>query len=212
VIVRNIVILTAYVGAWAALHSVLASLGVKAWARRQLGEGVCRWYRLAFNAIALVTFAPFVALLLLLPDRVLYVIPVPWRWLTLGIQVLAALALAWTLLQTGVLRFAGMTQLVTPHGTASGPLQVRGFYCYVRHPLYVFSTILLWLMPVMTLNTAIANVLIAAYFVVGSHFEERKLRREFGAAYDEYARHVPRFIPRLQRCPPLSSEEQQAQG
>jgi protein-S-isoprenylcysteine O-methyltransferase Ste14 len=30
---------------------------------------------------------------------------------------------------------------------------------------------------------------------------------EFGEAYKEYQRHVPRLIPRLHRCYPIRSEE-----
>jgi protein-S-isoprenylcysteine O-methyltransferase Ste14 len=108
--------------------------------------------------------------------------------------------------QTGPLHFLGLTQLLTPEPQEHGALQVRGLYCYVRHPLYFFSLVMLWLVSVMTANLATANVLIALYFWIGSIFEEQKLLTEFGAAYADYQRRVPRLIPRLKRCYPPSTE------
>ena len=34
------------------------------------------------------------------------------------------------------------------------------------------------------------------YLMIGTYFEERKLRRLYGKAYDDYSRRVPPFIPR----------------
>lgn len=205
-IFRNIAILAAYFGVWATVHSTLASVRIKAWTQRVLHADLYHGYRLAFNAIAALTLLPFAALIILLPDRFLYLIPTPWRWLTIGLQVLAFCALAWTLLQTGVLRFAGLAQLVESEETEHPQLQIRGFYCHVRHPLYLFSAILLWLMPIMTLNIATANLLITLYFAIGSWFEEQKLLHEFGPDYAIYQNRVPRFLPRLRGCPPTPRE------
>ena len=36
-----------------------------------------------------------------------------------------------------------------------------------------------------------------AYIAVGMRFEERDLRRTFGASYDAYAARVPALLPRL---------------
>jgi protein-S-isoprenylcysteine O-methyltransferase Ste14 len=40
---------------------------------------------------------------------------------------------------------------------------------------------------------------LTAYLYLGSLFEERRLRVEFGEAYADYQRRVPRMIPRLRR-------------
>jgi hypothetical protein len=50
---------------------------------------VDRWYRLAFNALAAITILPIFPMLATLPDRTLYVVPAPWRWLMVGGQGLA---------------------------------------------------------------------------------------------------------------------------
>jgi protein-S-isoprenylcysteine O-methyltransferase Ste14 len=180
--------LISYFIVWALLHSLLASLPVD------------RLYRLAFNAVAVVTILPMLALLALLPDRALYVVPPPGRWVMLGGQALAVVALGWTLLQTGVLDFLGLAQWSAPKASASGPLQVRGIYCRVRHPLYLFSLVLIWLTPAMTVNLLVVYILTTLYFVIGSMHEERRLLYKFGPAYERYRQQVPWLIPRLRPC------------
>jgi protein-S-isoprenylcysteine O-methyltransferase Ste14 len=203
----SVTVISAYFFLWAALHSLLASLWVKRWACRTLGQGTSRWYRLAFNAIAGLTILPWMTLIALLPDRTLYVIQPPFRWVTIGVQALVLGAMLWTLAQTGATHFVGLAQLLADDPNQSGPLQIRGLYCYVRHPLYLFALILLWLTPVMTVSIATANVLITLYFFIGSVFEEKKLLVEFGEAYADYQRRVPRLIPRLRRCYPPTTND-----
>jgi hypothetical protein len=52
----------------------------------------------------------------------------------------------------------------------------------------------------MTMNLLTLYVLTTLYFVVGSVHEEHRLLDEFGAAYRDYQRQVPRLIPRPERC------------
>jgi protein-S-isoprenylcysteine O-methyltransferase Ste14 len=194
-------ILSTYFILWALVHSLLASLRAKSWARQSLGRDVDRWYRIGYVLFALVSFAPIPLLLLILPDRVVYIVPAPWRWLMVGGQAAGAVGAAVAIVQTGAFRFVGLTQaLGGPE--EEGPLQVRGLYCYVRHPSYTFSIVALWLMPVMTVNLLVLFALFTLYFYLGSTHEERRLVAEFGAAYEAYRRHVPRLIPRLRRCYP----------
>lgn len=196
-----------YFGLWAVVHSLSAGLSFKSWVRRLADPGVSRWYRLAFNAFALLTILPFLVMVALLPDRTLYVIPWSWRWLTLIGQALALAAILWSVLQTGLLHFVGLAQVRAPDPERAGPLQMHGFYGYMRHPLYFFSMVLMWLTPVMTMNIATANVLISLYFVLGSIPEERKLSLEFGEAYRAYRQRVPRLLPRLGRRPSPGKEQ-----
>jgi protein-S-isoprenylcysteine O-methyltransferase Ste14 len=201
--------IAAYFSLWATLHSLLASLQVKRWARRTFGPGTSRWYRLAFNAVAGLTILPWLALIALLPDRTLYAVPFPFRWATMSGQTLALGALLWTLAQTGAGHFLGLAQLLAGDPDHSGPLQIRGLYCHVRHPLYFLSLVLVWLTPIMTVNLAAANVVITLYFYVGSVLEEKKLLIAFGEAYAHYQQRVPRIVPRLKRCYPPTTDHTQ---
>jgi protein-S-isoprenylcysteine O-methyltransferase Ste14 len=196
-------VLSVYFIAWAGVHSLLASLRVKRWARRAFGDSVDRWYRAVYVLFALASFAPIPLLMLVLPDRVLYVVPSPWRWLMVLGQMAGAVGAAVAIAQTGVFRFVGLAQALVGRSEEGDPLQVRGLYCYMRHPSYFFSLIDIWLTPLMTVNLLAVYLLFTLYFCVGSLHEESRLVAEFGAAYEEYRQHVPRLIPRLRRCYPV---------
>lgn len=193
--VQSVIILTAFFAAYAVLHSLLAALPFKNWAQRIFGAGVERWYRLAYNIIAVITLLPLFPLLAWLPAQTLYVVPSPWRWLMVGGQLLALAALAVTLLQTGLFHFLGLAQVVTVRPAESGTLNTGGFYAWVRHPLYLFSLLFLWLTPVMTTTLLTTYLLFTLYFYLGSIFEERRLVAEFGSVYRDYQQRVPRLLP-----------------
>ncbi|HMR66350.1 MAG TPA: isoprenylcysteine carboxylmethyltransferase family protein [Anaerolineae bacterium] len=199
-------VLTGYFGLYAVAHTWLASLGVKAWVRRRFGPAAARAYRLAYNVVATVTLLPLLALLALLPQQTLYVVPAPWAWLMVVGQLVAILAAGLTLLQTGALDFLGLAQLFGERAEQNGGLNLGGLYAWVRHPLYTCSLIFLWLSPAMTTNSLVAYLLFTLYFYIGSIYEERRLVVEFGATYRAYQQAVPRLIPRLGRRYMPSSE------
>ena len=203
----NTLVLSAYFIAWAGAHSFLASLRVKRYARQTFGASVDRWYRAVYVLFALASFAPILLLLLMLRDRTLYIVPTPWRWLMVLAQLVGAAGAAVAILQAGAFRFVGLAQMLAGQPEEGGPLQVRGLYCYVRHPSYFSSLLVIWFTPLMTVNLLALYVLFTLYFYVGSMHEESRLVAEFGEAYKEYQRHVPRLIPRLRRCYPVRSEE-----
>jgi protein-S-isoprenylcysteine O-methyltransferase Ste14 len=92
-------------------------------------------------------------------------------------------------------------------GLASGHVQkdkqltTSGPYAYTRNPLYLGSLFLaagfavaarsLWIVAIMLLMFAVIYIPVIAA-------EERYLRQTF-SGYDDYARHVPRMLPRLTR-------------
>jgi protein-S-isoprenylcysteine O-methyltransferase Ste14 len=64
----------------------------------------------------------------------------------------------------------------------------------IRHPWYIAGILLVWAGDV-SLSTLLINIVIIAYFVVGTFLEERKLLLEFGDRYREYQENVSMFIP-----------------
>ncbi len=191
---------------YAGLHSLTAASGVKAWARRVFGPASDRWYRLVYNIVAVVTFLPILLLVALLPDRLLYLVPSPWRWLMVAGQVLALGGLTAAVAQTNAWHFLGLAQLFDPQPAQTGRLVVSGLYRWVRHPIYFFSLLFLWLSPVMTLNQLTLYVMVTLYFYVGSIFEERRLEAEFGEAYRRYRQYTPRLFPLPGRSFPAGKE------
>lgn len=189
---NSTLILALYLVGFAALHSLLADLRLKGRAERALGRRAMRWYRLVYSILAAVTLFPLMYLLYLFPGVVLYLVPSPWRWIMILGQILAALALGKTLLEAGPLRFLG----IRPDDD-EGELIIRGIYCRVRNPLFLFALIFLWLTPIMSDNLLVLYLLATVYFYLGSIHEERMLAEKFGDLYREYQRQVPRIVPRL---------------
>jgi protein-S-isoprenylcysteine O-methyltransferase Ste14 len=179
------------------VHSLLASLTVKAWVQRALGDWGERLYRLAYNLFAVASLLPVLALPALLPDHRLYLIPFPLALLTLALQGLAVLALLVGLLQTGVWSFLGLSQLSGTNATGPSRLVIHGLYRWVRHPLYSAGLVFIWLTPLMTTNLLAFNLGATAYLIAGAMFEERKLLREFGQDYARYRASTPMLVPGL---------------
>ncbi len=184
------------VAVYGVIHSLLASLEAKALAERWFGPEGHRLYRLFFNSMAVLTFAPVLLLAWRLPDVVIYRIPLPWVLLTLAVQALAVIGLVVGVGQTGAADFLGLAQL---RGGAAPPHRMvsNGLYRWVRHPLYTCGLAFIWLSPQMSWNLLGLNLGVTAYLVIGALFEERKLLREFGPAYAEYRRRTPMLLPGL---------------
>lgn len=70
-------------------------------------------------------------------------------------------------------------------------------YGLVRHPMQLGVIILLFCTPHMTWGHALFAGSMTAYIFVGLYFEERALRREFGARYAAYQKAVPMLFPTL---------------
>jgi protein-S-isoprenylcysteine O-methyltransferase Ste14 len=76
------------------------------------------------------------------------------------------------------------------------PFIVNGPYRWVRHPLYLFSLIIIWTGPVFTVDRMLHNLLWTIWIVVGATLEERDLVDCFGSAYRAYQQRVPMLIPK----------------
>lgn len=112
-----------------------------------------------------------------------------------GGQIIAALLLLTAFLQTDALSFVGLRQLFESEKT--GTLVTRGLYRVVRHPLYTFGLLFIWLTSTVSQNSLTVYIGATLYTLVGAYFEERKLLRDFGEAYAEYRRVTPMLIPGL---------------
>jgi protein-S-isoprenylcysteine O-methyltransferase Ste14 len=181
--------------AWGIVHSILASLGVKEFFHRTLDASLMRLYRLGYNIFSLLSFLPIVWLMMTLPDKELYRFSMPWNYLMMVGQGIAAVFLLVGLLHTDMLHFAGLRQLIECEKPSR--LVTWGLYRYVRHPLYFFGLLCLWLSPTLSANSFAVYLGLTVYIIAGSLFEERKLLREFGEAYREYKSVTPMMIPGL---------------
>jgi protein-S-isoprenylcysteine O-methyltransferase Ste14 len=175
------------------IHSLIAANGFKHLIYRLLGEGAKKYYRLFYSLFASVTLLPVLILPAVIPDQTLYKIPEPLVYFTVFIQSVSVLLLVYSVLQTGALQFIGLSQAFGLK--REDKLNTDGLYRYMRHPLYTFSLLVLWLTPTMTRNFALLYAALTVYIIIGAIFEERKLLQTFGAAYQEYRAKTPFLIP-----------------
>lgn len=79
-------------------------------------------------------------------------------------------------------------------------LVVKGFYRYVRNPMYVAVVSLIFGQALLLGDTRILAyailVWLAMHFFVLA-YEEPTLRKSFGAEYEAFCAHVPRWVPRF---------------
>lgn len=189
----SIFILLLALAIWGVVHSFLASHTAKDLFRLKIGR--MDFYRLAYNVFAGISFLPILYLMATLPNRMVYEVTSPWNLVMFGGQLLSLILLAIAFLQTDALSFVGLRQLFEKEN--SGTLVVHGLYKVVRHPLYTFSLLFIWLAPSVSQNSLTVYIGATLYILIGTYFEERKLLREFGAAYADYKKSTPMLIPGL---------------
>ncbi len=189
----SIFILLLALAIWGVVHSFLASHLAKDLLR--LKAGSMDFYRLGYNVFAGISFLPVLYLMGTLPNQDVYQISAPWSYIMFGGQAFAILMLLVAFLQTDSLSFVGLRQLFEKEKT--GALVTRGLYRVVRHPLYTFGLLFIWLSPTVSQNSLTVYIGATLYTLIGAYFEERKLLREFGEAYTVYKQNTPMLIPGL---------------
>ena len=189
----SIFILLLALAIWGVVHSFLASYLAKELLRLKVGS--MDFYRLAYNTFAAISFLPILYLMATLPNQLVYEVPSPWNLVMLGGQLLSVLMLLIAFLQTDSLSFVGLRQLF--EAEKSGALVTRGLYRVVRHPLYTFGLLFIWLTPTVSQNSLTVYIGATIYTLIGAYFEERKLLRDFGEAYAVYKKSTPMLIPGL---------------
>jgi protein-S-isoprenylcysteine O-methyltransferase Ste14 len=181
---------------FAVQHSVMARRQVKSWLSRRIPKELER------TSFVLATDICLVLLLVLWQ---------PWGgqvWHVEGpaaVIVWSLFAAGWVLAITATfaidhlelvgLRQAGWTSARAPGATSD--LYVGGLYAVVRHPLMTGLVLGFWATPRMSASHLLFALAATSYIAVGIMFEERDLRRTFGATYDDYAARVPALLPRL---------------
>ncbi len=97
-------------------------------------------------------------------------------------------------LQTGWLGWSAVVRGAKP---SYGPLPTGGLFRLCRQPIYL-SFLLILLTPVAWTPDRILVVSVwGAYCLIGPLLKEARFGVIFGAAFDDYRRRVPYFVPRL---------------
>jgi protein-S-isoprenylcysteine O-methyltransferase Ste14 len=139
----------------------------------------------------------------------------PWQlasleWGTANIAIVRGLAVPLWLTGTLLILYCSIDIIRRGRGTPAHldppkTLLVTGPYRHVRNPIYLGSVLvqlgtILWFGSLLLIPYVL--LFIVAYQVLIVFFEEPFLHRRFGAAYEEYVRKVPRWIPRLRAANP----------
>lgn len=111
-----------------------------------------------------------------------------------GLAILGLIVICIALLGYDRGRFLGTTQIRAPETAPDEALKLGGLHRYVRHPLYSGLFLVLWghAQTEFAVATAVWG---SIYLVIGAGFEERRLIARYGAAYTDYRRRVPAFVP-----------------
>jgi protein-S-isoprenylcysteine O-methyltransferase Ste14 len=77
----------------------------------------------------------------------------------------------------------------------SNRFRTPALYKLVRHPLYLGFIVAFWAAPTMTVGHGVFALAMLGYVLVGIHYEERDLVREYGERYLAYRQQVRGLLP-----------------
>ncbi|UCF31828.1 MAG: isoprenylcysteine carboxylmethyltransferase family protein [bacterium] len=190
-------LLTLLWAAWCFLHSAMISRAVTEWLKNAFGDSF-RYYRLVFNAVALVTLIPVILFGASVRGPEILELR---GWLRVPQVALVASAVFLFLaggMHYDALQFLGIRQIRDHESgkglTESGGLDTRGILGVVRHPWYAGGILIVWARDI-DVSVLLTNLVLTAYFIIGSWLEERKLVVEFGDRYRQYQREVSMLFP-----------------
>lgn len=179
--------------AYGLIHSLLASIRIKAVVEKRLPRGF-RAYRLVYNLAALVLLIPPLWLMTRYEGAPLWQWPVPLNWLADGLAVAALIGFAASLRLYDTGEFLGIRQLRNYAIDDHAPLRISWAHRYVRHPWYFLGLVVIWTRE-MNAAWLVSALVVTAYLLLGSRLEERKLIQRFGETYRSYRRRVPGLLP-----------------
>ena len=180
--------------AYFVIHSVLASHRVK-------NILVDRWiskkyYRLVFNAIALISLLPIVYVYLGIESGLLFDASIA-SYMGLSMAVFGLGLLVYALSQYDLAEFSGMQQWRTNAAPFPQKLKTTGFNALVRHPLYFAGLFIIWggFLYSPSIKILITALIATLYLYFGTKLEEQKLIVEFGEEYKAYQKKVGMLVP-----------------
>jgi protein-S-isoprenylcysteine O-methyltransferase Ste14 len=122
----------------------------------------------------------------------------PWRFVQITLIITAIFFFIAGSRRYDLFQFLGIRQITGDNDcsvlTENCSLDTSGILNVIRHPWYTGGTLVIWARP-LDKCAILTNIVITAYFMVGTHLEERKLEVQFGREYIEYKKRVSMFLP-----------------
>lgn len=189
----------AFLGLFAAQHTVMARPAFKAWLTRAVPQPMER------SCFVLATCAILIGLYV-------FWLPMPepiWRVESAGLRLAlhAASAVGWVIVLYSTFlidhfELFGLKQAIYSFRGRPMPqprFVARSLYRHVRNPLMLGFLIAFWAAPTMSLGRLLWCLLTTGYILIGVRIEERDLARQLGEEYRSYRRRTPMLFPRLPR-------------
>ncbi len=193
---RYLILCTLWI-TWCFLHSFFTTTAVTSWFRERLGRKFI-YYRICYNLFSLLTVLP----LLYWQGNIQGPVVIPLSPVLKIVKLTAVLSsiaiIAGSFFSFDAWEFLGTRQLkkYIDRSGESVVISMHGFYGVVRHPMYFAGVILFTaLMTDSQLAQFLGYLILAAYMVVGTIREDRRLVRELGDVYRAYQKKVPIFFP-----------------
>ncbi|MFC1555655.1 methyltransferase family protein [candidate division KSB1 bacterium] len=184
---------------WGSLHSFMISAAATNFLKQRAGE-FYKYYRIFFNAVALLTLAGADLYSSSFTGREIFVWEKPYTLLRSILFILALILFYLGGRQFDMKQFLGIRQILTGANhavlTESGQLNTGGILHMTRHPWYLGAIILIWSFH-KQIDTVILmiNSILTVYVVIGTILEEKKLIAEFGDEYRGYQQSVSMLFP-----------------
>ena len=175
-------------------HSIMVRRGFRLWLTRTVRAD----FHGALYAAASGTFLLLLSVLWQPVGSVLWTPSGPIRWAMVMVFLAAGAGAWWGTRSLGDFDALGVKPALRAFDTEkpiNTPFTVRGPYRWVRHPLYLFSLIIIWSCPIFTVDRLLHNGLWTIWIVIGATMEERDLVGCFGDAYRSYQKTVPMLMP-----------------
>jgi protein-S-isoprenylcysteine O-methyltransferase Ste14 len=191
------IILVLLWSAWCFVHSALISPTVTGYLKHRLQDAF-RYYRLIYNGFSLASLVPIAIYTYSVQTEPLF----RWEAYLRLVQFLLVFISLFLFLSGSrhydALQFLGIRELrqsnSCPVLTENCELDTTGVLSVIRHPWYAGGILLVWARN-LDISAIITNVIITAYFIIGTFLEERKLSIQFGEAYEAYQNRTSMFFP-----------------
>lgn len=187
---------------WCTLHSALISLTVTNMFQKKF-PNTFHFYRIVYNLLAVASLLPILLYASSLKGEPIIAWSGAWRIVPLLLGLTALFFFVAGARRYDLPQFLGLRQIKKSHTcsvlTDDCSLDTKGILSMVRHPWYSGGLFIVWARP-MDLAAILTNVVICAYFVVGTILEERKLKMLFGQQYADYQQQVSMFLPLKWAC------------
>ena len=184
--------------AFAVQHSVMARAGFKRRLTRLIPAAAERsTYVLVASLLLFALFGWWQP-----APAVIWQVGVPWSAAIWVVYAAGWVIVVWSTFMVDHADFLGLKQAyLRLRGRAyrSPEFTQRQLYRWCRHPMMLGLVIAFWATPRMTAGHLFFAAAATAYIAVGIRFEERDLRAQIGADYEEYASRVPALVPTPRR-------------